>query len=263
MFLRFFFCEVRALTDFKYNNLNVDSHGKRIVSRSNHTRPDHILAAARVRDPFAARGKDDQTSYREIARALKHSGVILDLPELNETDQPTLPRIVTKKPRRGFSHPAGKHELVSVLQFFGERCFYGLRLIKLVQGDTLLSQGVVCMGRLEVPGTIILFDQPPSPWFINGTIPSLERKRLERAGASIEATGDGVQCLIRWSDTDLQNFMLFEVFMHEIGHHLIQQYKGKRNARVVRTKEHELFADSFAQHCRETYLAAKGNLDAQ
>jgi hypothetical protein len=40
------------------------------------------------------------------------------------------------------------------------------------------------------------------------------------------------------------------VLMHEVGHHLIQQYKGKRRARVARTRDHEAFADGFARRCR-------------
>ena len=46
---------------------------------------------------------------------------------------------------------------------------------------------------------------------------------------------------------------LFDVLMHEIGHHLIQHYKGKRTVRRARTADHEAFADRFAQRCRLAY----------
>jgi Zn-dependent peptidase ImmA (M78 family) len=50
--------------------------------------------------------------------------------------------------------------------------------------------------------------------------------------------------------------MLFDVLMHEVGHHVIQQYKGKRPARVARTKDHEALAERFAARCRELYATA-------
>jgi hypothetical protein len=233
------------------------------VSRSKHTRPDRILAASRVRDPHEPRGQDDQSSFRRLARVLKESGIVVELPNSSESGDPIIPRIIVKRPRQGFVHPAEKADIVRVLQFFGERCFYGLRLIKLVQGSATLSGESLLMGRLEVPGTIVLYDQPASPWFVTGSIPSAEKQKLERAGASIEVSSDNLHCLIHWTDSDLKNFMLFEVFMHEIGHHLIQQYKGKRSARVARTKDHEHFADLFAERCRESFFADHvGDLDA-
>jgi len=110
------------------------------------------------------------------------------------------------------------------------------------------------MGRLEVPGRIVLFDQPPSPWFVSGSIPSADKEKLERAGALIESSSDNLQCLVNWTPEALKHFMLFEVFMHEVGHHLIQQYTGKRSARVVRTKDHENFADLFATQFRMSFF---------
>jgi hypothetical protein len=53
--------------------------------------------------------------------------------------------------------------------------------------------------------------------------------------------------------------MLFDVLLHEIGHHLIQQYRGKRTARVARTRDHEACADRFALQCRLLYHGADGS----
>jgi hypothetical protein len=216
-----------------------------------------------VRAPHEPRGQDDQSSFRRLARVLKESGIILNLPNSSESGDPIIPRIIVKRPRQGFDHPAKKEDILGVLQFFGERCFYGLRLIKLIQGNSTLSGASLLMGRLEVPGTIVLYDQPASPWFVAGLIPRAEREKLERAGATIEVSSDNLHCLIHWTESALKNFMLFEVFMHEIGHHLIQQYTGKRNARVVRTKDHEHFADLFAERCRESFFDDHaGDVDA-
>jgi hypothetical protein len=41
--------------------------------------------------------------------------------------------------------------------------------------------------------------------------------------------------------------MLEEVLLHELGHHVLQYHKGKRLARIARTKDHETFAALFAK----------------
>ena len=247
------------------------------MSRSKHTRPPEILAADRVRNPRDPRGRDDASSFRRIARILKECGVVPDNPTNNAENPESefitdasagvrserldeanskciIPRVVTKRPRQGFTHPAKKADIIEVLQFFGEQCFYGLRSIKLVQGQGSGSENNFVMGRLEIPGTIILFDQADSPWFINGRILADDAERLESAGAIIERFHNDLHCQIHWNDEQLKYFMLFDVFMHEVGHHMIQQYKGKRTERVARTKDHEDFAIHFAQKCRKEFF---------
>ena len=66
----------------------------------------------------------------------------------------------------------------------------------------------------------------------------------------LEIPEGGAHALVSWPGKTLRDFMLFDVLMHEIGHHLIQQYKGKRRARVARTRDHEAFAAHFARRCR-------------
>jgi hypothetical protein len=74
----------------------------------------------------------------------------------------------------------------------------------------------------------------------------------------VESCDDGGATIVSWPSTTLRAFMLFDVLMHEIGHHLIQHYKGKRPARVARTRDHEAFADAFAQRCRSLHAHALG-----
>ena len=160
-------------------------------------------------------------------------------------------------------HPAGRGDLLDLLQFFGPECFYGLRSVMLMQGIGTSTAISLPFGRLIVPGTIVLYDQPEPPWFISGSVRHAERESLERAGASIESSDNNIHCLIKWTNENLKNFMLFEVFAHEVGHHIIQQYKGKRSDRVMRTKDHERFADAFARKCRREYLQSlASNSDA-
>ncbi len=207
-----------------------------------------------MRNPYEPRSAGDLSSSRQLARQLKEDGVIIETDETSEIADPILPRVITKRPRPGYFHPASKADILQVLQFFGEECFYGVKTIKLMQGAEACGNMTLLMGRLDVPGCIVLYDQAVSPWFVSGTVPKSTRQILERAGATIEICGGGLQTLIHWTDESLRNFMLFEVLMHEIGHHLIQQFAGKRTQRVARTKDHEHYARLFAQRCRESYL---------
>jgi hypothetical protein len=165
------------------------------------------------------------------------------------------PRIRETRPRLGYIHPARSGDVAAVLRFFGEVCTYGLRTIALVRGRHEAS-GSWRFGRFRAPGEIILFEQPMPPWTVHGQLPRLERERLTRAGAVLELVGDS-HMRIAWPGETLRDFMLFDVLMHEVGHHMVQQYTGKRDARVLRSREHESFAERFAARCRAQYRAAR------
>ena len=208
-----------------------------------------------MREPRGSRGADDASQFNRLARELKEDGIELEPDVVSQDAEPILPRVIVKRPRKGFLHPATKSDITSVLEFFGEQCYYGLDTIKLVQGSDNIASGAILLGRLEVPGTILLYDLPESPWVVNERLADTQLLRLQEAGAKIEMLASGAQCRIEWSDVDLRNFYLFDVFMHEIGHHLIQQYKGKRGVRVARTRDHEHYASLFAKRCRQDYLS--------
>ena len=145
-----------------------------------------------------------------------------------------------------------------MLRFFGERCTYGLRSVELVRGGAEPPGGALLLGRLIIPGRVVLYDQPPAPWTLPGRLAAAERARLRRAGAIVETAGAGVQTIIAWPRGTLRDFVLFDVLLHEIGHHLLQQYTGKRRARIARTRDHEAFADHFARRCRLRYAGRRG-----
>src|SRR5262249_48957989 len=130
--------------------------------------------------------------------------------------------------------------------------------VELVPGPPGGVAGRQPLGRLRVPGTVRLYDQPPSPWCLPGRLAPAEQARLCRAGAVVEESADGTLTVVSWPGTTLRDFVLFDVLMHEIGHHLIQQYKGKRSARVARTRDHEAFADELAWRCRLRYCRGEG-----
>ena len=227
------------------------------MARSVHTRPRHLRAARRVRAPYATRGVGDSRLGRTVAGALKQLGVIAEqeVPSDGLGGPLPLPRLREQRPARGFFHPAEKGDVARVLRFFGAECVYGLRSIELVRGSSAAATDRLQLGRLELPGRIRLYQQRRSPWLLTGALSEVEQARLRRAGAVIEVLGLGSQTLITWPSETLRAFMLFDVLMHEVGHHLVQQYKGKREMRVVRTSEHEAFADLFAWQCRVAYEA--------
>lgn len=162
-----------------------------------------------------------------------------------------------KRPRVGYIHPATTAEIAHILRFFGDQCIYGLRSVELARGDRGERDDAAVMGRLVVPGRIMLYNQQPSPWLLPRGLSPATAARLQHAGAIIESSGARGQMIVSWPATTLRDYMLFDVLMHEIGHHLLQQYTGKRMARVARTKDHEAFADLFAQQCRSLWEEAR------
>jgi hypothetical protein len=229
------------------------------MSRSKHTRPRKVLAASRVRAPVEPRGRGDPSDQRALLRELKEVGIHAELATPAGEAAAPLPRVVRKHPKKGFHHPAGKADIKRVLRFFGEECTYGLRSVELVQGQFPWAGGSLRLGRLMIPGRIVHFDQAQPPWRIPGPLTEHDEERLLRAGAILQIESGGMCVNVAWPDDTLRDFMLFDVLMHEVGHHLIQQYKGKRTLRVARTKDHEAFADRFAYKCR---LACQRRRDA-
>lgn len=69
----------------------------------------------------------------------------------------------------------------------------------------------------------------------------------------IETATDNAQTQLTWPEETLRDFLLLDVLMHEIGHHLIQHYGGKGRVRAARTKDHEAFVRRFADRCRAIY----------
>src|SRR5947209_19909912 len=106
------------------------------MSRSKHTRPYPIIAAARVQSPYEHRSEADQSARNVVGRILKELGLSPIEPSgQSATDGPMpLPRIVIRRPRQDRIQPLSRSAIVDALRFFGEVCAYGLRSISLVNG---------------------------------------------------------------------------------------------------------------------------------
>jgi hypothetical protein len=159
-------------------------------------------------------------------------------------------RIIVRRPRNGFHHPAGKQDVVEVLDTVGPVAFYGLRVVELARAPVNGPISTPVFGRYHVPGRIVLFEQPMPPWRLPGLLNVEVARRLERAGAVLTLLLEVGATLVDWPHDMLRRFMLEEVFLHELGHHVLQQYKGKRPVRIARTRDHEAFAARFADKQR-------------
>ena len=164
------------------------------------------------------------------------------------------PRIIVQEPQRGFFHPASKSDILEVLGAVGPEVTYCLTTISLSRAPQATRNGLPPLGRLSVPGNIIIFEQPIPPWRLSGTVYGKDLMRLSRAGAIVEYHNAADATLVDWTAESLRDFILFEVLLHEVGHHILQHYKGRRAARIARTRDHETFAQNFADRCRAVWF---------
>ena len=104
-----------------------------------------------------------------------------------------------------------------------------------------------------MPGRIVLYDQPIPPWRLRGALAPDDAALLARAGAVLTVHQPGPTTVVEWPNNTLRDFMLVEVLLHEIGHHVLQHHKGKRAARIARTGDHEAFAQGFVETRRQRW----------
>lgn len=227
------------------------------MSRSVHTRPRRVLAPTRVRAPYARRGEAALSRMYRRLRASKELGIVV---EGAPSQQPrasrfTVPRIRQSQAPRGWHYPVSRSDLERALRYLGPEVCYGLSGIDLLPPPDLALDRIH-FGTLLPPGRIRLYALPCPPWTLQGALPEREFDRLAHAGASIEHSADGLNTVVDWPEQTLRDFVLFDVLPHELGHHLVQQYTGKRKDRVMRTRDHEAYADLFARRCEEELRAS-------
>jgi hypothetical protein len=219
------------------------------MSRSKHTDPKVIRAHRRIRAPRDEREVGDLSLRRKIGLLRKKIGAQFAHQPPNSSGQSRL-RIVIRLPRTGFHHPAGKGELLELIKSIGPIAHYGLRSIELARTSAIATKSVLVFGRYCAPGRIILFEQALAPWRVPGLLQGKLARRLERAGAIIRSLVEVNATLVDWPEDTLRRFMVEDVFLHELGHHVLQHYRGKRAVRIARNRDHEAFARCFAEKHR-------------
>ena len=228
------------------------------MSRSKHTDPKTIRASRRLRAPRETRGVEDLSRRRELGRECKEVGAVSGEDRRGQNGQSRL-RITVRQPRAGFHHPAGKEDVLEMLKAVGPVAFYGLRSVELARLPSNGSTSAPGFGQYYPPGRIILFEQPMLPWRLSGLLKLDVVRRLESAGAVLTLLSDVGATLVDWLQDTLRRFMLEEVLLHELGHHVLQYHKGKRPERIARTRDHEAFAARFAEKQRAALLKGRSH----
>ena len=185
---------------------------------------------------------------------LKEMGIAYDFQVLDLPKDPVQPRIVVRSPRPGYIHALRKADVLRILDFVGAEATYGLRSIELTQQPDTTAPSLPSFGQLIVPGRIKVYEQPIPPWRLSGMLPEEEARTMRRAGAQVEIDHEVKATIVHWPKDSLHDFMIFEVFLHEIGHHILQHNMGKRTERIARTRDHEAFARNFAKRCRADWF---------
>lgn len=157
------------------------------------------------------------------------------------------PRIIMHPPGPGYWHPAGRADVRRFLQQLPPRFRYKLRSIELRRAPPPVTGGAPPLGRLLLPGRVILYAQPRSSWLLGGFLADAEHARLLRAGARVTVDRRSSVTVVMWPPRCLRDFMLHEVLLHELAHHLLQVRRAKLIAPVVRTVDHEATAHGLGR----------------
>ena len=218
------------------------------MSRSKHTDPRAIRALRRLRAPFERRSANDLSLRRRLGKVAMESAS--GTRYANRDTQPRRLRVLIQAPRPGFHHPVSKRQILEFLGAVGPTALYGLRSIELVRQPNDQDYDHLRFGRYEAPGRILLLEQPKSPWRLPGLLKDKDMLIFKQAGALVSCMSDAQVTIVKWPKGALERFMLEEVLLHELGHHVFQHDKGKRLPRVARTSDHEATAARFAARQR-------------
>lgn len=219
------------------------------MSRSLHTDPYALRAARRVVAPYRRRADEPRVARRRARLATTPTAVASRTADC-AGGPPARGNVRVCPPRPGFFHPADADDVARMLAFFGPPVSYGLRRVELRQRVGLDTSGLV-VATLQVPGVVVLLEQPRPPWVIAGRLTPDSSRRLQRAGACVTLAASTTR--IDWPAQTLRDYVLLDGLMHEIGHHMIQHGSGKRSVRVMRTADHERRAHAFAAACRQAW----------
>lgn len=194
------------------------------MSRSRHSDPLHIRGPRRLGMPWASCGEGDRARLHAVARILKEQGLQAQRVPLPPAGTVHPPRIVVRPPSAGTMHVLEKGDVRATLWALGAMYWYKLRVVELCAQPADGSRRRLALGRLVVPGRILLLSLPPSPWHLPHRLPATEARRLLAAGALVETAAHS--SLVAWAGSSLRRFMVCEVLCHELGHHLAYVRNG-------------------------------------
>jgi hypothetical protein len=149
-----------------------------------------------------------------------------------------------------FMRPFGVSDIVDVLEVIPLQFLAGLRSIYLMGGTW--KQDKIAMGDLYHYGeygrcNIYLFAFPRRRLHCRRKrLPKPDiRHEFERAGATLRQDGDGWIC--DFDEASLKTFYLYDVLIHEIGHHVDRDNCWRPSGRVKSYSQAERFAEWFVR----------------
>lgn len=200
------------------------------MSRSLHTQKLSRRAARRLANPYATRLEGAaRLSGRRPVRTCDAGAV-------------QGPRIEVSRPVAGAVQPVTVTLLREWLAALGPASCYGLKAIRLRAETAVAATGIV-FAEYALPGEIVLFAVPESPWRLPFVVSSGDAVLFRSFGARVDSRAHG--SLVTWPDGGLAAFYRWEVLSHELGHHALQQRKRRRNP-VARRADHGSAARLFA-----------------
>jgi hypothetical protein len=212
------------------------------MARSVHTDPLDIRAARRLASSSASRGIGDYRRRRRLARRAKQGGGRVDDLRHAPARPASRIRIIRHAPGDGYLHPAGQADVRRLLEQLSPRYRYKLHTIELRPAPPRGPHGTLPLGRLLLPGRLILYAQPCSPWLLGGLLADDEQARLQRAGACVSMDRRSCLTVVTWPAHSLRDFMLRDVLLHELAHHVLQVRRARPAVPMARRGDHEAVA---------------------
>ena len=163
-------------------------------------------------------------------------------------------RVVAQKPLPGSIYPLQPQDIRAFLLSLGPSAVYGLRIIRLRQ-ECLLNPSNMIFAEYVVPGEIHLYAVPAIPWRFAFVPSRTDLEAFARHGASVSIDVDTAQgqTTVFWTPNTLKSYFLVEVLAHEIGHHVLQHNRGKRQAQICRRFDHEACADLYSRRAGRVF----------
>ncbi len=151
--------------------------------------------------------------------------------------------IIERKCVKNDYHPINRAMIKEFIKELPAEFIYGLKSIELSDRDSRTIGEPYAVYR-EDEKSIIIYSVPNQAWVFT-SLPQNVRGMYFEHGA--EETEKNSSIIITWKTSlDLAYFMFKEVFLHEIGHHYIFQYRC-RNKQPRRELENELVAELHAE----------------
>lgn len=164
----------------------------------------------------------------------------------DEAGQVVLPRIVTRRPRRGDLHPIPARALRNILRTeVPLEYLNGLERIEL--RPRLTAEVGDPFGMYERAEKMIVLYSLPMQWTWTTPVSRGMLREMRRFHARIDLDLDGIH--VSWPAPEaLLMWFFIEVLAHELGHHYRHQYRIRRGGNRARRHEEyvaEIHSDRF------------------